>query len=86
MPSRRDTRKIPVNPNTIGRFLTVEAVAGELGVAIGQAHALVRTGVLPGIKIGGRGVWRIERSALEAYITEAYRLTEQHVADHPLNP
>lgn len=51
------------------RFLTLAEVAAELSVSHAQVYALLRTGDLLGIKIGGRGVWRVERGELEAYIT-----------------
>jgi excisionase family DNA binding protein len=51
------------------RFMTLPAVAEELSVSPTQVYALLRSGDLPGVKIGGRGVWRIERTELEAFIT-----------------
>ena len=38
-----------------------------------QAYALVRSGDLPAIKVGGRGQWRVETVELEAYIQRMYR-------------
>lgn len=54
------------------RFLRLEDVADELNVSMQQARSLVRTGALPAIKVGGRGIWRIERSELESYIQRQY--------------
>lgn len=54
------------------RFLRLEDVAEELNVSAAQARALVRSGELPAIKVGGRGVWRVERAELEAYIKRQY--------------
>lgn len=54
------------------RFLRLEDVADELNVSIQQARSLVRTGDLPAIKVGGRGIWRVERAELEAYIQRQY--------------
>ena len=51
-------------------------VADELNVSQAQAYALVRSGTLPAIKIGGRGQWRIEASALEEMIQRAYADTQ----------
>ncbi len=51
------------------RFMTLSAVAEELSVSHTQVYALLRTGDLPGVKIGGRGIWRIERTELETFIT-----------------
>ena len=57
------------------RFLTLADVAEILNVSAAQAYALVRSGTLPAIKVGGRGQWRVEASALEAYIARQYELT-----------
>jgi excisionase family DNA binding protein len=59
------------------RFLTLGQVAEELASSRSQAYALVRSGDLPAIKIGGRGQWRVERSALEDYIARFYTETER---------
>lgn len=66
------------------RFLTLAEVAEELQVSKAQAYALVRAGTLPGIKIGGRGQWRVEAVMLEAMIARAYVETRAIVAEHPL--
>jgi hypothetical protein len=44
----------------------------------------VRSGDLPAIKIGGRGQWRVERSALEEYIQHCYDQTRAFVTAHPV--
>lgn len=59
------------------RFLTLTDVAETLNISMAQAKALVRTGDLPGIKIGGRGVWRVEASQMEAYIERMYQQTRE---------
>jgi excisionase family DNA binding protein len=58
----------PLNP----RFLTLADVAEVLNVTVRQVYALVRSGDLRGIQIGGRGQWRIEAVELEDYITRQY--------------
>jgi excisionase family DNA binding protein len=65
------------------RFLTLADVAEMLNVSSSQTYALVRSGQLRGIKIGGRGQWRVEESELERYIAERYQETERYIADHP---
>lgn len=57
---------------TVGRFLTLADAADILNVSAGQAYALVHSGELPAIKIGGSGHWRVERSVLESYIEAKY--------------
>ncbi len=65
------------------RFLTLDQVSEELNTSAAQSYALVRTGALRAIKIGGRGQWRIAREDLENYIQQAYRDTHQFIQDHP---
>jgi len=65
------------------RFLQLADVAEVLNISSSQTYALVRSGELPAIKIGGRGQWR-ERTALEAYITRCYEQTKAFVTSHPL--
>ncbi len=64
------TDSAPSSP--LGRFLTLADTAEILNVTVSQAYALVRTGELPAIKIGGSGHWRIERDVLESFIAAKY--------------
>ncbi len=66
-----------------GRFLTLEEVAQELAITKSQVYALVRRGDLPALKIGGRGVWRIERAKLEEFIERAFEETRRYIAENP---
>jgi excisionase family DNA binding protein len=54
------------------RFLLLSDVAETLNVSHVQARALVTSGELPAIQVGGRGQWRVEVSELEAYIQRKY--------------
>ena len=65
------------------RFLTLADVAEVLNVSASQAYALVRSGELRGIKVGGRGQWRVESAELERYIARAYDDTSRYVREHP---
>lgn len=67
-------------------FLTLEDVARFLSVSVPQVYSLVRSGDLPAIKIGGRGVWRVGRAQLDAYVERLHHETEQWAKKHPLNP
>ena len=66
------------------RFLTLSDVADVLNISASQTYALVRSGALPAIKIGGRGQWRVEREQLESYIERMYHETRRFVESHPL--
>lgn len=50
------------------RFLTLTDVAETLNISAAQTYALVRSGELRAIKVGGRGQWRVEASELEKHI------------------
>jgi excisionase family DNA binding protein len=68
------------------RFLHLADVAEVLNISSAQAYALVRSGDLPAIKVGGRGQWRVEASILEEYIQRLYAETRDFVAAHPWVP
>jgi excisionase family DNA binding protein len=57
------------------RFLTPDDVAAELACSRVQVMALLRSGDLPAVKIGGRGHWRVERPKLEQWIADQYAKT-----------
>lgn len=57
------------------RFLSLADVTEILNISAPQAYALVRSGDLPAIQLGGRGIWRVEASELEAYIQRMYAQT-----------
>ena len=82
-----EQRDPPVRRSRSGiepRFLTLEDVAIYLNITGSQAYALVRSGDLPAIKVGGRGVWRVDRKQLEAYVERLHRQTEESARRHPL--
>lgn len=54
------------------RFLLLADVCEALNVTASQAYALVRSGELRALQVGGRNQWRIEASELEAYIQRQY--------------
>lgn len=62
------------------RFIPLSEVSEILGVSSAQAYALVRSGDLPAIKVGGRGQWRVEVDELERYIERMYAQTRDLVA------
>lgn len=62
------------------RFLRLEDVAEELNVKLPQVRALVKSGELPAIQIGGRGMWRVERVELENYIQGRYAQARDEIA------
>lgn len=65
------------------RFLQLSDVAEVLNISASQTYALVRSGELPAIKIGGRGQWRVESTQLETFIERMYAETKEFVDQHP---
>jgi excisionase family DNA binding protein len=65
------------------RFLRLSDVAEILNISAAQTYALVRSGDLAGMKIGGRGQWRVERGELESFIKRAHDQTRAFVEAHP---
>lgn len=60
-------------------FLTLTDVAEVLNVSVSQARALVRTGDLQAIQVGGRGQWRIEESWLDEFVERQRAVTRERV-------
>ena len=61
------------------RFLVPADAAEVLATSVAQIMALIKSGELRAIQIGGRGQWRIETTELEAYIQRQYTKFD---ADH----
>ena len=61
------------------RFVPLSDVAETLSISASQAYALVRSGELRAIKVGGRGQWRVEVAELDAYIERMYAQTREFV-------
>ena len=58
------------------RFLTPADVAEILAISPSQVLRFLRDRELRGIKLPGKGEWRIERSALEEFISALYEQTQ----------
>lgn len=73
---------------SLGRFLSVADAAEILNISVTSAYALVRSGELPAIRIGAGGQWRIEATAIDAYVDARYeeerriRLWERSAQSH----
>jgi len=64
------------------RFIPLSEVSEILDISSAQAYALVRSGDLPAIKVGGRGQWRVETTELDRYIERMYDQTRAFVRGH----
>jgi excisionase family DNA binding protein len=58
------------------RFLTPADVAEILAVSPSQVLKYLRDRELRGMKLPGKGEWRIEANALEEFIAARYRQTQ----------
>ncbi|MDO4612517.1 MAG: helix-turn-helix domain-containing protein [Actinomycetaceae bacterium] len=59
------------------RFLTLADVADILNISVQGVRAMVTSGELPAIQVGGRRQWRVETTKLEDYIAHQYAVAEQ---------
>jgi excisionase family DNA binding protein len=62
--------------------MSLADVSEVLNISSAQAYALVRSGELPAIQVGGRGQWRVESRLLEEYISRGYEKTAEYVRAH----
>src|SRR5699024_184660 len=71
----------PEGPSMPPRFVPPGDIAGMLAISAPQAYALVRSGELRAIKIGGRGQWRVGTTQIESYIQRSYRATASYLEE-----
>jgi excisionase family DNA binding protein len=81
--SSESDRSVPVG-TWQRRFVDLAEVAEILATSHSQVYALVRSGDLPAIKVGGRGQWRVEVTQLDAWIARQYEETRAFVEDRAL--
>jgi len=72
-----------ISTTTTPRFLQIKDVAEVLNISTTQTYALLRSGQLSAIKVGGRGQWRVEAAVLEDFIQRMYAETKTFVEAHP---
>jgi excisionase family DNA binding protein len=61
------------------RFLTLTDVTEILNISMPQAYALVHSGELRGMQIGGRGQWRVSEADLDDYVERMYAETQARI-------
>lgn len=67
-------------PDSISaRLLTPDEVAEYLNITVSQVYTLMRDGDLVALKIGKRGVWRVDRDELDAYIDRLKAEAEKRI-------
>jgi excisionase family DNA binding protein len=67
------------------KLLTLADVAELLNASSAQVYALVRSGDLPAMKMGGRGQWRVHPERLQQYIERAHTETAEWVKHNPMS-
>lgn len=72
-----------VQPVRRSRFITLDDVMEELSTSRAQVYALVRSGELPAIKIGGRGQWRVEVAEFDRWVERQYEQTAKFIGENP---
>lgn len=60
-----------------GQFVPLEYVEEYLSISRSQAYALVRSGDLRALQVGGRNQWRVSLTELDAYVQRAYAKTQR---------
>lgn len=83
-PSSEERPSPRTGADTPRRFLTLADVAEILATSVAQVRALVQSGELRYIQIGGRQQYRIETVELEDYIQRMYAKAERGVAHRPV--
>lgn len=72
----KDDEVMPGAPGRrFSRFLTIDQVAEILNVNKPTIYALLRSGEMKGLRLGGRGVWRISEDDLQTFLDAAYQET-----------
>jgi excisionase family DNA binding protein len=62
------------------RFLTLADVSEALQISAAATYALVHSGELPAIQVGGRGQWRVEETKFEEFIQGRYAAAQKLTA------
>lgn len=62
------------------RFLTLADVAEILNLTPSASRALVTSGELPAIQVGGKRAWRIDEAELEKYIQSQYAAVRERIS------
>lgn len=61
------------------RLLTPDEVAEYLNITVSQVYTLMRDGDLVALKIGKRGVWRVDRAELDSYVSRLKAEAEKRI-------
>ncbi len=76
-----DKRALPSEVSA--RLLTPKDVAAYLNITESQVYTLMREGDLVALKIGKRGVWRVDREELDRYIERLKTEARKRLSSKP---
>lgn len=79
----KDIEQMPAPEPEKPRFpklLTLAQVTEILNVGMPALRALLSSGELRGVQLGGRRVWRVSEDDLAAYLERCYRETQERIA------
>lgn len=62
------------------RFLTLSDIAEILNLTPSASRALVTSGEIPAIQVGGKRAWRIDEAELEKYIQNQYAAVRERIS------
>lgn len=68
------------------QFIPLQRVQDVLSITSSQAYALVRSGEIRAIRIGGRRQWRVEVTELEDFIARSYHNPSEGARGKALAP
>ncbi len=63
-----DSSAVSIYRDRVERFLKLSDVAERLNTTTREVYALIRSGELAGIQVGGRNQWRVEEAVLREYL------------------
>jgi excisionase family DNA binding protein len=81
--SSKDMAEMPAPEPEKPRFpgmLTLAQVREILNVGMPTVYALLSSGELRGLQIGGRRMWRVSEDDLADYLERAYQETQERIA------
>ena len=61
------------------KMLTLSEVREILNVGMPTLYALLSSGELRGVQLGGRRMWRVSEEDLAAYLERAYKETQERI-------
>jgi len=81
--SSKDINQMPAplpEPRRFTQLLTLAQVKEILNVGMPTLYALLSSGELRGLQLGGRRMWRVSQEDLADYLERAYKETQERIA------